>query len=233
MSVYGKEGECAMGAPRLNRYYVHVKGRTYGPYSVEQIFERAKEGRIRSSFLLWCEGMENWESAKVVLKRLKESGHAPALANLPESGIPTSAIFPKSLPANFTETPKPAQLEPASVSLRGIAVVIDGVFLGVLTLTTYFLGVDPTAIFYGGLLLFLCCELLCTAALGATPGKAILGLRVVERNGSPLSASTAIIRSIMKVVSTATLLLGYLPALFDKQNRTLHDRTAHTLVIRR
>jgi len=81
--------------------------------------------------------------------------------------------------------------------------------------------------------------LLCTVFLtlfAATPGKMVLGLKVVEvareSHSNGLSMLIALTRSAMFVVSVFVLGLGCFWSVFDGQRRTWHDRIARTLVIR-
>ncbi len=81
--------------------------------------------------------------------------------------------------------------------------------------------------------------LFCTAFLtffAATPGKLVLGLRVVPVDHSVetpgrLPMVTALVRSAMFIVSACALGLGCLWSLFDGERRTWHDRLARTRVI--
>jgi uncharacterized RDD family membrane protein YckC len=76
--------------------------------------------------------------------------------------------------------------------------------------------------------------LMFTAAGGQTVGKMMMGLRVVEDAGgidAPVPLRRAAWRAVLAVVSVAGLGLGWLPALFGR-GLTLHDRIAHTRVVR-
>lgn len=66
---------------------------------------------------------------------------------------------------------------------------------------------------------------------GATPGKMIMGLRVVRSDGSPLSYGRATGRFFGEVVSGFICYLGYFIAAFDEQRRTLHDHMCDTRVV--
>lgn len=66
-----------------------------------------------------------------------------------------------------------------------------------------------------------------------TPGKLILGLRVVRGDGSPVSFNRAIGRFFAAWLSQMTLLIGYIIAAFDDQKRSLHDHICDTRVIYR
>jgi uncharacterized RDD family membrane protein YckC len=66
---------------------------------------------------------------------------------------------------------------------------------------------------------------------GATVGKALLGLRVVRRDGRPLRAPQAALRSLAYGVSTLLLYAGFLYILVDDRRRGLHDIVSGTVVV--
>jgi class 3 adenylate cyclase len=67
---------------------------------------------------------------------------------------------------------------------------------------------------------------------GVTPGKRLLGLRVVAEDGGPVDGQRALLRAAVSLVSWYSLGLGYLWAFKDPQGRTWHDLIAGTRVIR-
>jgi uncharacterized RDD family membrane protein YckC len=67
----------------------------------------------------------------------------------------------------------------------------------------------------------------------ATVGKIALGIYVTDREGDPIDFRRASIRYWAKVISTLTLMLGWLMAAFTPDKRALHDYLAGTLVLRR
>jgi uncharacterized RDD family membrane protein YckC len=69
------------------------------------------------------------------------------------------------------------------------------------------------------------------ALVGKTIGKAILGLRVVDRNGSPLTPLRAGVRVIIQPLSFALVGLGLVGAVVGRERRTLHDVVAGTVVV--
>lgn len=72
----------------------------------------------------------------------------------------------------------------------------------------------------------------CWARLGATPGKFLLGLKVVDaRSGGPLTWRQAALRAGGYVLSALPLYAGFLWALADREGRALHDRLAGTRVV--
>lgn len=73
--------------------------------------------------------------------------------------------------------------------------------------------------------IFLVLSLLTVGTIGCTPGKRILGLRVVAENGSRLAFGRVAVRSV--------LLCLVIPALiWDRDGRGLHDRLARAVQVR-
>ena len=72
------------------------------------------------------------------------------------------------------------------------------------------------------------------ATSGQTPGKRILGLRVVGRDGRTggIGWVPAIIRWIGYLISGAIIFIGFLWILWDGQKQGWHDKLAGTHVIR-
>ena len=69
-------------------------------------------------------------------------------------------------------------------------------------------------------------------AYGATLGKMAMGVKIVTPDGGPISFGRAAGRYFCaNYLETLTLTIGYLIALFDDQNRTLHDRICGTRAI--
>lgn len=68
---------------------------------------------------------------------------------------------------------------------------------------------------------------------GATLGKRACKIRVVNANGTPITYGRATGRYFAELLSSLTLLVGYLIAAFDVEKRTLHDRICNTRVVYR
>ncbi len=66
---------------------------------------------------------------------------------------------------------------------------------------------------------------------GATPGKMVVGKKVVTADGGPLTTGRALGRHFAVYLSSFTLLIGFIMAAFDDQKRALHDRICDTRVI--
>ncbi|MFJ3721640.1 RDD family protein [Streptomyces sp. NPDC090045] len=73
--------------------------------------------------------------------------------------------------------------------------------------------------------LFLTLSVLTIGTVGFTPGKRILGLRVISENGGRLG--------IVRVLLRTALLALFIPALiWDRDGRGLHDRLARAVQVR-
>ena len=66
----------------------------------------------------------------------------------------------------------------------------------------------------------------------ATPGKRLMGVRIVRSDGGPLDWKVSLIRSLFSVISGNFVMLGYIWGFFSKDRRTWHDRIAGTRAVR-
>lgn len=66
---------------------------------------------------------------------------------------------------------------------------------------------------------------------GGTPGKLLLGLRIIRSDGGPISAGRAVGRMFAHGLSGMILYIGYIMAGFDSEKRALHDHICDTRVI--
>ena len=66
----------------------------------------------------------------------------------------------------------------------------------------------------------------------ATLGKALCGLKVGGPNGERISVPRALGREAAKIISSLTLLIGYVIAAFTRNKQALHDFVATTYVVR-
>lgn len=68
-------------------------------------------------------------------------------------------------------------------------------------------------------------------AIGQTPGKILLGVRIVRPYGQPISFWQAIIRYLGYLLSTLVFFLGFAWILVDNHRQGWHDKLARTVVI--
>ena len=66
---------------------------------------------------------------------------------------------------------------------------------------------------------------------GFTPGKAVMGLRVVRENREPITWRRAFLRMLGYWVSAIPFFLGYVWILFDQHRQGWHDKMADTYVV--
>ena len=81
------------------------------------------------------------------------------------------------------------------------------------------------ALFVGGYFVFF------WATAGQTPGQRLLRLRVTGRDDGALRVRRALVRLVGLVLAIAPLGAGFLPVLFDRRRRGLHDFLARTVVV--
>lgn len=67
---------------------------------------------------------------------------------------------------------------------------------------------------------------------GQTPGKRLLGLRVVQADGEMMTPGIAFLRWVGYIISKIPLYLGFLWVAFDARKQGWHDKIAGTCVIK-
>jgi len=71
------------------------------------------------------------------------------------------------------------------------------------------------------------------STLGATPGKLLLGCRVVSAaDGSTITSRRALMRALCYLVSALPLYLGFLWIGWDRRKQGFHDKITGTVVVR-
>jgi uncharacterized RDD family membrane protein YckC len=123
------------------------------------------------------------------------------------------------------------EYELADVGVRFIAIIIDGMILGFITGLLFGAGREV-----GGSIGFLISVaynwFFWTRWDGQTPGKRMMGLRVIKADGTKMTDVDALIRGVGYYISGFIMGLGYIWALFDEQKRAWHDLFAGTLVVK-
>jgi len=77
-----------------------------------------------------------------------------------------------------------------------------------------------------------CYEGFFVANLQATPGKMVIGVKVVRPDGSRVELGRAFGRYFAKILSGLILLIGFIMVGFDAQKRGLHDMICDTRVVK-
>lgn len=68
---------------------------------------------------------------------------------------------------------------------------------------------------------------------GSTPGKAIMGIKVISTDGGKVSVGKAIVRIIGYAISGIVIYLGFLWVIWDKDKQGWHDKIAGTYVVKK
>lgn len=126
----------------------------------------------------------------------------------------------------------------AGIMSRFLAFFIDGIAIALVLTALLFALSLAFGTFDGPLLQFIGLALpvvyhwyFWTRRDGQSPGKSVVGIRVVKKDGAELSDTDAFIRAIGYQVSALVCGLGYIWAIFDGNNQTWHDKLAGTYVV--
>lgn len=173
--------------------------------------------------------------------------------------MPHDTAFPTTPEAQPTRKPKAKNMPNyalASIGKRFLALLIDGIILAVvggvlggvygavfganmpvssdfdreymqafaqMQMSAMVIGIIVNAIYH---VFFM------TRTNGQTPGKQALGIRVVKKDGTPITIGDAILRNVIGYwVSGIVLYLGYFWAMFDSEKQGWHDKIAGTVVV--
>ena len=120
------------------------------------------------------------------------------------------------------------ELDYAGFWIRVLASVVDSLILTVPSIVLAF--VDSTGLV--GLVGSAAYYILFTGLRGQTPGKMVVGIKVIREDGSLPGLGVAGLReTIGKIVSGIALFLGYLWVAFDPKKQGWHDKMAGTVVV--
>lgn len=121
----------------------------------------------------------------------------------------------------------------ASMPSRIFAILIDSALMGVLMALVHPFLLSPSL---DGLVGFTAGALaqayFLTNFNGQTPGKMLLGIRIVKVDGSALNVTDALLRYVGYLLNDVLLGIGWLWAFMDKDHQGLHDKIAKTYVVR-
>jgi uncharacterized RDD family membrane protein YckC len=114
----------------------------------------------------------------------------------------------------------------AGFGIRLGAYIIDAIILGILQ----YVGITGILSLIVSAAYFVCFWVLMK---GQTPGKMVLGLRVVPVDGKPLDWTKAGLRYVGYLVSGIILAIGFIMVAFDSKKQGLHDKIAGTVVVKK
>jgi uncharacterized RDD family membrane protein YckC len=148
-------------------------------------------------------------------------------------GAVLAATAEPAVPAAVSTPPTVApevQAEYIGFWIRFVAAIIDAVILGAVN-SLFFIAILPFSLLWFPLpwLYFW----LFTGLKGQTPGKMVVGIKVVDAQGEKPELGTAALREILgKFVSGIAFCLGYLWIAIDEEKRGWHDSIASTHVVK-
>ncbi len=123
-------------------------------------------------------------------------------------------------------------MQKASLLSRLVALILNSIVISFVGLIVrQITGEDILGISVGFIIGLLYNTYFWTSNQGQTPGKRVMGLRVVKTNGGNIGVLSAIIRYVGYWINTAIFLLGWIWAIFDGKGQGLHDKLAGTMVV--
>lgn len=165
---------------------------------------------------------------------LMEAGH-PTLVG----GMIVNAPMRTAGPAGGTFGGSSA-MEPAGHVQRVVALIIDGIVIGLIVgvgaAPLIFLSdtIGPVGVMVVLMIVIAIAviyEPYFIAAKGATPGKSAMGLRVVNKDGGPVTVGQSIARWLLKNILNQFLIPIFVP-LFTARRQGLHDMITGTYLVR-
>ena len=173
------------------------------------------------------------ESQSVVYCTSCGSGNSSEAGSCTSCGVPLHA--PPSGRERYAATEVPSEatsVEYMGFWIRFLASLIDSVILFIVALILGAITAGASA--YIQLIINILYYVLFTGLRGQTPGKMVVGIQVLTREGEVPGIGRAILREVIgKFVSGIVLLLGYIWVAFDPNKQGWHDKIAGTYVIRR
>lgn len=205
-------------------YYIAIAGEKRGPYPAYRVIDQLRGGEVSPDALGWEPGMDAWRPLREI-PAFDEA--IAVIENPPPPSVPgedsadrpfadTPPPLPGQRPTSIGEII--AQARPFA---RFSARMID--YLIVMTVAWQFCDVPPlpkdispldlmrndgtivsqetlmrmAAVHYAALVIWVFVEALLIHRFGATPGKALLGVRVTAENGTPLPLLTSLGRAFV------------------------------------
>jgi uncharacterized RDD family membrane protein YckC len=255
----------------------------FGPVTQAEFDALVTSGRIGANTLVWRAGMANWaplgtvqvpqqaavavavapasEPSQQQVRFCSQCGRPFAPGDLLQIGnVTVCAACKDIMMQRLREGALPGGLafqgrQYAGFWIRFVAVLIDGLFLGVvgaivdipfnLMMGGMIATRDPMAflanaagilsiMFLISMAIAMVYESWFVVNKGATPGKLVLSLEVIRDDGTRPGWGLAIGRYFAKILSSwPTLWIGYIMAGIDDEKRGLHDRICNTRVIRK
>jgi uncharacterized RDD family membrane protein YckC len=201
-------------------------GSHYGPVAQDDLEQWIRDGRIVGSTPVWRSDSAAWKPAEDYLELLfalnLAAVAAPRIQEASETVVRLVGFFPR-LVAYLVDY-----------------FVMTAIMAGLLTLFSGMLELKPTENtlelirqpdFWWILAINVTMAGLFNGHFGATPGKILIGAKIVMEDGSPIGYGRALLRYLAEWVSAFSLGAGYLFVAFRPDRRALHDLLAGTRVV--
>jgi uncharacterized RDD family membrane protein YckC len=239
----------------MNWYY-SLNGSQQGPATDDQLSALAANGTLSSTTLVWKEGMTDWQPLSNVRPDLIVAGETSAPQMGGVSVPPAQKDIVVQQMREGVLNGQVGQLNYAGFWIRAGAKILDNLIvifailliLGIVGGVLYAAGLladlndseEPPVGFWVLMILYyvlvfalpIVYSAVLVAKNGATWGKSILGLKVVDAEGNPISKGKSWGRAFADLINQFTCLIGYIIAGFDDQKRALHDHICNTRVIK-
>lgn len=197
----------------MKKYFVVIDGKPKGPFNEEQL----KDLSIEATTFVKSSEMDDY----------KEAHEIPDLRQL--FGLKAKVREPQYF---------------AGPDVRLLAVIIDyflifAVYCVIATIVVFFIDEKQLRIVasLSGLAIIPIAKSIYSIFMESssrqgTWGKVLMGQKVCDEKGNPISLARSAIRNLSKILGIITLGFGFLLGFFGKQQQCLHDRIAGTVVIK-
>ncbi|CAN5496323.1 hypothetical protein BH09VER1_BH09VER1_42880 [soil metagenome] len=243
----------------MNWFYVK-NGAQAGPVDRAELDRLAQTGEITPETLVWMQGMATWQpysgsalsaaasptETQAVCVECHKAVEKSAMIQYGEAWVCSDCkpVFLQKLSEGVAVNV--SGLRYAGFWIRAGAWILDCILLGIVIsipmFAIVFLVASTTKEQGPVLFVQLLVQLLATVVqaayfiffvgkYGATPGKMICGLKIVDASGAAIGYGRATGRFFAQMLSMLICYIGYIMVAFDDEKRGLHDRICNTRVV--
>jgi uncharacterized RDD family membrane protein YckC len=232
------------GNPLDERYYVRGEREAYGPYDGRTLKEMIEQGKVALDAGIARVGATEWTTVKEhpFFSSIRPAGAAAAQPMRLPGGPGSGAEYSENV-----STTAGGPYHYGGFWIRFCAILIDSVilYIGILIIgliASALIGFDYSnngkavtaiaVIYLFATVMVLAYQIMfLRSGWQATPGKRVLGLRIITTNGAKLSGWRAFGRYVCYSVSAMPMYIGFMMAGWTKEKRSFHDSICDTRVI--